>query len=290
MIDDGTRALLLKPRWTDPVDLFIGDIIEYDMKDGGLSIIKEEKLLPPRRISMLEKIPKGLERDMAVGKLKYDKDPSVRDIGKRLEKLFGKYRVGFGSVNNLTTDSIFSIKRDAVFLKHYVDQTQIGEYINSREQDRYDIYILLGKDELITNYQTRHMTYEVYFNTSDGDIAFKGIGDDLVEKYHMDGIVTVVKKYLRFISQFDYVAATKYMVRIIDDYKFFRLPIAYYREFNGDSSYKLNVDGKVYETEEADLSISQYLDIRYNFNHLLVPMLNMASLGVGKWQQSNKTR
>lgn len=290
MIDDETRTLLLKPRWTDPVDLFIGDIIEYDMKDGGLSIIKEEKLLPPKRIAMLEKIPKGLERDMAVGKLKYDKDPSVRDIGKQLEKLFGKYRVGFGSINNLTTDSIFSIKRDAVFLKHYVDQTQIGEYINFREKHRYDIYILLGKDELITNYQTRHVTYEVYFNTSDGDIAFKGIGDDLVEKYHMDGIVAVVKKYLRFISQFDYEAATKYMVRIIDDYKFFRLPIAYYREFNGDSSYKLNVDGKVYETEEADLTIRQYLDIRYNFNHLLVPMLNMASLGMGRGQQSNKTR
>lgn len=290
MIDDETRTLLLKPRWTDPVDLFIGDIIEYDMKDGGLSIIKEEKLLPPKRITMLEKIPKGLKRDMAVGKLKYDKDPSVRDIGKQLEKLFGKYRVGFGSINNLTTDSIFSIKRDAVFLKHYVDQTQIGEYINFREKHRYDIYILLGKDELITNYQTRHVTYEVYFNTSDGDIAFKGIGDDLVEKYHMDGIVAVVKKYLRFISQFDYEAATKYMVRIIDDYKFFRLPIAYYREFNGDSSYKLNVDGKVYETEEADLTIRQYLDIRYNFNHLLVPMLNMASLGMGRGQQSNKTR
>lgn len=290
MIDDETRTLLLKPRWTDPVDLFIGDIIEYDMKDGGLSIIKEEKLLPPKRIAMLEKIPKGLERDMAVGKLKYDKDPSVRDIGKQLEKLFGKYRVGFGSINNLTTDSIFSIKRDAVFLKHYVDQTQIGEYINFREKHRYDIYILLGKDELITNYQTRHVTYEVYFNTSDGDIAFKGIGDDLVGKYHMDGIVAVVKKYLRFISQFDYEAATKYMVRIIDDYKFFRLPIAYYREFNGDSSYKLNVDGKVYETEEADLTIRQYLDIRYNFNHLLVPMLNMASLGMGRGQQSNKTR
>jgi hypothetical protein len=102
----------------------------------------------------------------------------------------------------------------------------------------------------------------------------------------MNGIVSMVKKYLRYLVKYDYAAATRYIVKMIDDYKFFRLPIEYYRDFDETSSYKLQVDGKVYETEEADKSVMEYLDIRHNFNHVLVPMLNMASLGVGKGTQS----
>ena len=40
-------AVLERTSWTDKsIDLLVHDIIEYDMRDGGLSIIKEEKLLP----------------------------------------------------------------------------------------------------------------------------------------------------------------------------------------------------------------------------------------------------
>jgi hypothetical protein len=148
----------------------------------------------------------------------------------------------------------------------------------------------LGQDELQTNFESRHRTYEVFYNTFTDDIAIKGIRDELVEKYHMNGIVTMVKKYLRYLVKFDYAAATKYIVRMIDDYKFFRLPIEYYRDFNESSSYKIQMDGRVFETEEADKSIIEYIDIRYNFNHVLVPMLNMASIGIGKGTQSKTTR
>jgi hypothetical protein len=99
----------MKPRWTNPIDLFIGEIIEYDMSDGGFSIIQEELLLPPKEIARLAKLPKGFERNEAVGKLKYSKDASIRDTGKRLEKLFAKYRILFGEANDIEEDEIFSI-------------------------------------------------------------------------------------------------------------------------------------------------------------------------------------
>ena len=98
----------------------------------------------------------------------------------------------------------------------------------------------------------------------------------------MDFMVTTVKKYLRYIMEFDYLGAIRYIVKIIDDYKFFRLPIEFYREFNDESMYKIQIEGKEFGIEEADISMMNYLDIRYNFNHILVPMLNMASLGLGK--------
>lgn len=283
MIENDATKLLSKSRWTDPTDLYIGDIIEYDMKDGGFSIIKEENLLPPSEIRRLEAIPKGYERNVAVGKLKYSKNPDIRETGKRLEQLFAKYRIMLGVENDLEESDIFSIKRDAVFLKRYITQTKFGKYINFREKHKYDIYFLLGKDELKTNYESRHKTYEVYYDTFTDDIAFKGIADEKVSQYHLDAIVLIIKKYLRYISRFDYEGATKYIVGIIDDYKYHRLPIGCYREFNDESDYKFQIEGKSFGTLEADISMIKHLDIRYNFNHILVPMLNMASLGIDKY-------
>ena len=282
MLHEGVESILSRPRWTDPTDLYIGELIEYDMKDGGLSIIKEENLLPPSEIKRLEAIPKGLERNKAIGNLRYAKNPSIRETGKTLERLFTKYRIKLGDANDLLESDIFSVKRDAVFLKRSINQTEFGNYINFREKHKYDMYILLGKDELVTNFESKHKTYEVYYDTFTDDISFKGIRDELVEQYHMDGIVTVIKRYLRFISNFDYEGATKYIVGIIDDYKFHRLPISHYREFNEDSDYKFQVDGKSFSVTEADISLIEHIDIRYNFNHILVPMLNLASLGIGK--------
>lgn len=282
MITEETRNLLLKPRWTNPIDLYIGEIIEYDMSDGGFSIIKEEKLLPQNEILRLSNLPKGFERNEAVGKLKYSKNPEIRDTGKKLEQLFAKYRIMFADQNDVNIDEIFSIKRDAVFLTRYANQLKFGNYIIFVEKHRYNIYFLLGHNELVTNFQTRHKTYEVFYDTDSNDIAIKGISDEKIETYHNEGILSVIKKYLRYISRFDYQSATKYIVNVIDDYKFRRLPISYYREFNDESSYKFQVGGKQFATMEADTSMIEYLDIRYNFNHILVPMLNMASLGIGK--------
>ena len=283
MITTETKDLLLHSRWTNPTDLYIGDIIEYDMSDGGFSIIREENLLPPEEIRRLERIPKGFERNDAVGKLKYSKNPTIRDTGKKLEKLFGKYRVLFGFYNDVDIEDIFSIKRDAVFLTRHATQTEFGKYIKFKDKHHYDIYFLLGKDALVVaNQKTRKRTYEIYYDTFTDDVAVKGIKDEIIEQYHMDSIMTIIKKYLRYVSRFDYEGATKFIVKVIDDYKFHRLPIGCYREFNDQSCFKFQIDGKEFATTEADMSMISYIDIRHNFNNVLVPMLNMASMGIGK--------
>lgn len=280
MFSEEARKLLEKPRWTDPCDLYIGDLIEYDMSDGGFSIIQEEGLLPRREIERLAKIPKGFERNEAVGKLKYSREPSLRNTGKRLEELFKKYRILFGEINDISIDDIFSIKRDAIFLKRYVTTTQIGKFINFREKHVYDVYFLLGVNELITNLQSRHKTYEIYYNTFTDDIAIKGIKDEIWRPYHSEGIVKLIKQYLKYIVKFDFEGATRFIVRIIDDYKFFKLPIEMYRDFNEASTYRVQIEDKEFEMMELDMSYQELLDIRYNFNHVLVPMLNLASGGI----------
>lgn len=275
-VNNDLTSLLSHSLWTSPIDMYIGDIVEYDMSDGGFSIIKEERLLPEALIQRLENIPKGFERNEAVGKLKYSKDPQIKGIGKLLEQKFKEYRIWFGDVNDLTVSDIFSIKRDAVFLKRYVQNVKRGKYIEFKEKHTYDVYCLLGREPLQTNLDARYRTYEVYYNTYTGDIAIKGISDALLDN-HQNGMISIIKKYLKYIVTFNFKSATKFMVETIERYKFFDLPIECYREFNSTSLFPIQMSGKAFMVEVADRSMIPYLDIRYNFNNILVPMLNLVS-------------
>lgn len=274
---ESTRNLLSKSSWTSPVDLYIGEIMEYDMSDGGFSIIQEEKLLPPSEISRLTKLPKGFERNDAVGKLKYSKDPSIKGIGKLLEQKFREYRIWFGEANHIDESDIFSIKRDAVFLTRPAFILTKGQYITFKEKNVYDIYCLLGKDPLVTNLSERYRTYEVYYHSYSKNLAVKGISDELLP-LHENGILELLRKYLKYMVRFDIKGAIKYIVDVIDKYKKFELPIDYYREFNSQSAFVMQIDGKGFLTEQSDPSMLPYMDIRYNFNCILVPLLNLASL------------
>lgn len=278
---ESTRNLLSKSSWTSPIDLYIGEIMEYDMSDGGFSIIQEEKLLPPSEISRLAKLPKGFERNDAVGKLKYSKDPNIKGIGKLLEQKFREYRIWFGEANHIDESDIFSIKRDAVFLTRPAFILSKGQYITFKEKNVYDIYCLLGKDPLVTNLNERYRTYEVYYHSYSKNLAVKGISDELLP-LHENGILELLRKYLKYMVRFDIKGAIKYIVDVIDKYKKFELPIDYYREFNSQSAFVMQIDGKGFLTEQSDPSMLPYMDIRYNFNCILVPLLNMASLESGR--------
>jgi hypothetical protein len=56
-----------------------------------------------------------------------------------------------------------------------------------------------------------------------------------------------------------------------------RLPIGYYREFTDASDYSIMMAGKNFHITECDESMFDVLDIRTNFNNVLIPMLNLAS-------------
>ena len=60
-------SILERTSWTDKsIDLLIHDITEYDMRDGGLSLIKAEKLLPQYMINQFAQMTKVLDRTPAI--------------------------------------------------------------------------------------------------------------------------------------------------------------------------------------------------------------------------------
>lgn len=259
------ESLLGRSKWTDPtIDLYIGDIIEYDMNDGGYSIIKEKNLLPPQIMRKLDRMGKGPDRHKAIGNLRYNKNPNVKQIGQILESEFKYYRIAFGKENQLSATDILSIKRDAIFTKRYVDVTSFGNYVSFAEKHHYDIFIKIKKIEL-------------FYDKSTNRLDVKGITDDKVIRYHDEYLLKAVRKVLNRFITFDREKSIRYVVELIDDYKFLRLPVEYYREFNTGCGYQMNFGDQMVTLEEVGEEVKPSLDIRFNFNELLIPLLNLAS-------------
>lgn len=236
---------LEKDKWTTSADIIISDIYEYDMKRGGLSIIKEKKLLPLDEINKIESMPKR-EGDIYVGNLERT-NHFLRDEKK---EGFKEYRLKLGEANNLTDDDIISVKKDAIFTRKYCSITQFGKFIEFREKNHYDAFVQIPKPSNL----------ELYWDSSDGRIDVKGITDAKVAM-HRDYLLKEISNVIRKVAQYDNIGAKKSLVKFMNDYKMRRLHPGYYRELNPMS----------------DLLYDEYaqFDIVFNYLNILVPLLNI---------------
>ena len=248
--------ILQRSNWTTSSDFVIADIIEYDMKRAGLSIIKENKLLDDDVITSLEKKDKKTA-DIEIGKLNY----KIRGFSRTLEDLKTKYRVQFGMMNDLVDTDIISVKSDAIFTKKYCLNTQITENILFREKNTYHALLKLGNLEL-------------YWNEDTGHIDVKGIADDKV-KLHQDYLLKDISDIISRMASYDTRHALRKIVKLMDDYKFKRLPVGYYREFNSDSKYILYLEDNVGSVSDVGQSYIDRLVINYNYVNVLIPLLDL---------------
>ena len=243
--------------WTDKTaDFVISDIVEYDMRRAGLSIIKEDKLLPPEVIHRLETLEKK-KSDREIGLM--ERTNTVLKEGKKAG--FKKYRQLFGEENGLTDDDILSVKKDAIFVKKFCYNTHFGDYIEFAEKNAYQAFLLLGK-------------LEIYWSESTIDV--KGINDELLI-LHKDCISKVIWKFIGYLTRYDYDGARRYIVKVMDDYKKRLLPVGYYREFNQYSKFICYLDGESEPsslTDVGDLMIPNLI-IGYNYLNVFVPLLNL---------------
>lgn len=247
-------SVLEKDTWTEDVDLLLSDIIEYDMRRAGLSIIRQDKLLSDNEIQRLANLDKH-ESDKAIGKL-YLKNKQFKELHM---KGFQKYRIRFGELNELNDSDILSIKKDAIFVKKYCDITQIADNIEFREKNHYEAFLKIRK-------------MEIYWSPTRMDV--KGISDERLE-LHRPYMLETISRFVRLLSQYDYEKATKFIVKVMNDYKIRNLPVGYYREFSSDSNYVHNVNGKVMLLHNVGESFKSQIDIAYNYLNVLVPLLQL---------------
>lgn len=265
-------SILERTSWTDKsIDLLIHDIIEYDMRDGGLSLIKEEKLLPQYMINQFDQMKKGLDRNAAIGKLRHSKVKEFAEVPAKQAELFKKYRLLFGEMNELSDEDILSIKKDAIFTKKFCYQLKLGEFVEFAEKHVYQAFMALE----VQNPNGRKRL-EFYWS-EDGHIDVKGIEDKTLEKYHKDYTLKVLWKVMRYLVDFDTKGAINYLVKFMDDYKMLRLNTEYYRTFNEDSIFPVTFNGKQALWDQIGPDLLKSTDISYNYLQIYTNVLNLIS-------------
>lgn len=232
------------------------DIREYDMKAGGLSIIKQHKLLSQDKIDVLEKMDK-IERNKQIG-LYQKGHPELIDA---TNSGFIEARRLFCEANKLEEGDILTIKKDAIFvINKNCHETQFGSY-NFSVKNLYHSYLYLNK-------------IEFYYKSKDEPMDIKNLSKDKVG-LHTEYILDMLKDFIYLLStnQTNKLPVVNWVIDFALAYRRRELAMGYYREMNDNSAYMLNMDGRVIGIEETD--DLEHLNILYNYYKYIVPLVDI---------------
>lgn len=248
--------ILERELYTDKsITFLVSDIVEYDIREAGFSIIKERNLLPQEQIDEIARIQNKKDRHIKVGLVQRGN----KKLREDLTKGFKDFRVWFGEANQLTDDDILSVKKDAIFVKKFCYNTEYGDHIRFIEKNVYTAFMQFG-------------SFEFYLKEDGLDV--KGILNDNLE-LHVRGMLPIIRRVMVLLSQYDEEEALKYVVKTMNDYKFYRLPVECYREFNSVNGYRVWQNDDEQVVKSVGESYKNNLIIDYNYINILVPLLNI---------------
>ncbi len=230
------------------------EITEYDIRSAGFNIVKTFKLLNPSEIDKLQAMDKK-ERQIQLG-LHQLKD---KEFGRKLNEGFKEARRMFFEGNSINDMDILSIKKDAIFsLKRYRN-LDFGD-IQFVEKNNYSSYYYINN-------------FEFYFNRKKIDV--KGINDDLLA-LHEDYMLSFLSTFFRMNEISKREKVIKFLKEFSMYYKSRELETGFYRELNKQSLFvikdKMLSRAKVGSHLKVDKDL---VDIRYNYNNYLIPLISI---------------
>jgi len=210
---DVTKSIWLNPN----IDyLFNNEIIEYDIKDAGFSLIKEYQLLPRDVIKELENIPKGFDRHKRIGILQRNN----KQLSDNLLQKFAEVREWFIKVNKLTDNDIISVKKDAIYTIGEVNHTKLNSIIFSKK-NIYSSYVRFPDN----------LNLEIYYY--DNKLDIKGMNDLCINRHRLF-MIDFLRKTLDMIENHE-SKVKRFIIDFISKYKNKSLEDEYYLEFNNMS-------------------------------------------------------
>lgn len=237
-------------------------IKEYDMEEGGFSIIKEFQLLPLKDIDYLEKNFDKKGRHIEIGKLQQNN----KKLAISMMEGFIECRKIFFEENDLDENNILSIKKDAIFVfESKVNKIQFGKYINFRPKGKYSHYIRLNN-------------VEFYYSIWKDLLDVKGLGG------HNHMLFDKIKYFMRVNDKLNRFDMFKVMKKFRKEYLNFDLDLEFYRELN-NKSFDENSQNFVFRLksllrqddlilDEISDDMTDYLDISYNYVNYIIPLIN----------------
>ena len=256
--------------WINPNLPYIVDhsIGEYDIKSGNVSIMKcfKDRFAPPLKDDQIDQIA-ALDKNARVIRV----GNMMRDIPKfseTLEKGFNEVVYRFCEENHLdmteSTEDIVSIKRDAVFVVDKpIIKDRILQYCHFVKKNEYDGYIHIPG-------------YEFYIDSHANRIDVKGMQDDKLE-FHKDGILQLILDLYQECksTNLNRYRVSKWLEDFCDAYLSRDLPFDYYRQFDSNSKFKMNMGSMEYFSDQIEEEDMEDLDIEYNYRKIIIPLLNV---------------
>lgn len=242
--------------------IFGANIVEYDMKSAGLSLIKEFKLLDDNTISELDKMTK-LAKNKKIGLLQR----ADKEFTSRLSLAFKEARRRFMVANNLAVENILSIKKDAIFVINSFCKVLKFGHIEFQRKNTYTTFFKLNKIEFFFNIETKQI-----------DLKGLGQGEELEKVIELHGNY-LLDFMLKFATLREYGVSTKSMRKFlrnfIVDYRGRNLDINYYRELDKGLGYELYDEAlgeyiKVSETDDKN-----NVNITSNYIHYILPLAGL---------------
>lgn len=241
------------------------EIIEWDIKSAGISLIQEYKMLPQAKIEKLLKLPKD-NMNRSIGKIG-QKDSN---FARSLEEKFNDVVNIFIENNNLDIEyDIISIKRDAVFvINRKISKPTIGDFIRFVPKNVYHAYIYLKP-------------YEFYIKANE-EMDIKNLCRDInkrneIIELHRNGILNFLNEAVNLCERtnMNRNQISKFCANFVKLYKNKQLDFDYYREFNIESMFKYVYGGNAMMLDNIDGSLIDNIDIQYNYINIILPMVNL---------------
>jgi hypothetical protein len=249
-------AIIPGLNWTAPHDVFLGQITEVDMSSAGLTVIRQEGLLPAKVLARVEALPKS-QQSVAVGKL--SRLPEFKGLAGCVTEGIRKRVDAMLQQNDVGADRILSVKRDAVFVTGPAPGRLIlQDGTRFKIKGSYTSFASLGG-------------VEVYAVPRRGIADLKGIPDERRE-LHAKFITRMVLDVLGMIERNNLVEAADTLQQFRRDYAARLLPLGFYREFNSTSAYAVRAGDNVFHLDgESDVDRSA-IEIAYNLKNVVVPL------------------
>lgn len=254
-------SLWEKSNWLNKtIDYLFGvDLVEWDMKSAGLSLIKEFQLLPEKKIELLENKEK-IARNIDIGLIQR----SDREFAKKLLEGFKEARKRFVESNQLSEEVIVSIKKDAFFLfNREVEQTTFGN-IHFVKKNSYTSYLRLNK-------------LEFYLNTEENRVDIKGLGQDTdFMKTHGEYLLKFMLTFCRMRERFtDKKIVVRWLTKFVSDYRQKKLPIGYYRLLRAENAYEYYDEQMGENIFVMDTDEIEKVSIHYNYYNFILPLVRL---------------
>lgn len=230
-------------------------IYEFDIRNAGLSVIKQFYLLPIEEIEYIESLSK-FESNIYVGKLRRNN----KEFSNNLSNCLRDTVYNFLTINNIEDENILSIKNDAVFI--------ISNSNPIKEQTIDNIFFKL--ENLFTSYYYLNKK-EFYYKTDKNIIICKGISDVVLEDYNSKYFLDWLKLIFRLMESSNKNSLLKELKSFQYKYLNRLLPIQYYCELNNDNMYLYNG----WYLKDVDEEIKDKIDIEYNYINYILPLIKI---------------